>query len=523
MYNIIPNNFREIGRNRQIMKFLFTNKKDFIINTIKNAEKFIKIIAFQFTSEEFVKYLIEKSKAGLDVELITLPEDSYSKQEAREKISRFYKSLRDNDVKIYLCDWEVGDPTLTSTSMSGDLKEGGGNKWYSLHGKLLITDKVAIIMSLNFIEQELFESYLSFEKREIIDQFLSKYQKCKELFINKAKSHKIDGNLIDLLDEDDRNNIIDEFNRSKRKLVKHYSPEITPENPINPGLYISPFEGRLRNILCDLINSSNEFLNIVSERLFDTDFVKLIGKKITDNEDLDVKLLTGPPGIIRQNIQKATDEFRQIKVFGGDIRALDNLHAKFWLTEKYLIITSANLTKMNLGFRKAKNYWRSNTEFLYIDNNPETIKLAREEFLNKFNSADTIEAVLGQSNKAQSKAKEYFDLFNYSSKKEAKIILGKFRLKFAIDTERNIIKIAKYASILAKNEGTRLIEKNHVIMGGILLFLQKRASTLKELNESLLEICLESEIESSVQKLIDLNYVETENEYYKIKIEQLLI
>ncbi len=62
------------------MAFYFTDDKNFIINSIKNAEKFIKIIAFQFTSEEFVKYLIEKSKLGVEIELITLPEDFYSKE-----------------------------------------------------------------------------------------------------------------------------------------------------------------------------------------------------------------------------------------------------------------------------------------------------------------------------------------------------------------------------------------------------------------------------------------------------------
>ncbi|MHA1756208.1 MAG: hypothetical protein ACTSVV_05510, partial [Promethearchaeota archaeon] len=63
------------------MKFLFTNNKDILINIIKNAEEFIKIIAFQFTSREFVDLLIEKSKLGLIIELITLPVDSYSKEE----------------------------------------------------------------------------------------------------------------------------------------------------------------------------------------------------------------------------------------------------------------------------------------------------------------------------------------------------------------------------------------------------------------------------------------------------------
>jgi len=504
------------------MAFYFTDDKNFIINSIKSAEKFIKIIAFQFTSEEFVKYLIEKSKSGIEIELITLPEDSYSKEEERNKISAYYKSLKDNGVKIYLCDWEVGDPSLTSTSMSGDLKEGGGNKWYSLHGKLMITENDAIIMSLNFTDQKLLEVYLSYNKKELIDQLLEKYQKCKNLFTDKTSFQGINGTLINLLDKNNQDFVLKGYESSKKKLVKQYSPDITPEISISSGLFISPFEGRLRKILYNLIDGSNDFLYISSERLFDSNFVKFIGNKIINSNNLDVKVLTSPPGVVRQNIEKATNQFRQIEVFGGKIKAIENLHAKFWLNEKYLIVTSANLTKMNLGFKKKGNYWRANTEFFYIEDNPKIIELAKKEFENRFKIADDINSVLGTSTKAQTKAKEYFDLFDYSSRKEAKIILGKFRLKLTIDTERNLIKIARFSSILAKNEGTKFIEKKHVIMGGILLYLQKRESTLKELYEILSGICPKSEIESNVQELINKKIIESEKETYKINIEYLL-
>jgi len=504
------------------MKFLFTKNRNYLINLIKDAEKFIKIVAFQFTSKEFINLLIEKARLGLEIELITLPEDSYSKQEERKKITEFYKSLRENNIRLYLCDWEVGDPSLTSTSMSGELKEGGGDKWYSLHGKLIITDKNAVIMSFNFIEQNLLESFLIFNNEKEIREFDSKFKKVKKMFINRSKFDKIYGSLIENLDKNTQKSLVDNYNKTKRKLVKDYPPEITPEKEISTGLFISPFEGRLRNLLYEFIELSEEFIYIVSERLFDDDFVKFIGKNIINNENINLKILTSPPQMVRQNIQKARQQFRQIKVFGGDIKAIENLHAKFWVNDKFLILTSANLTKMNLGFRKSNNFWRANTEFFYIENNQEIIANVKKTFERVYQNAKNIQEVLGKSTKAKSKAKEYFDLFEKYSKKEAKIVFGKFRLKFTIDAEKNLIKIAKYASILANKDKSRYIDKNHVIEGGILLFLQKRSSTLRELQISLDEICTTDEIKQNINALIRRNYIEKENENYRINIEKLL-
>lgn len=456
------------------------------------------------------------------MELITLPIDSYKNEEERKVISKYYKLLANNGVKIYICNWEVGDPSLTSTSMSGILREGGGNKWYSLHGKLIITEKNAVIMSLNFMDKKLLDVYLEFKSKEKINQFSIKFQRCKYLFIDKTTSQNIHGNLFNKLDKQTQEFVLEEYKKSKRLWIKQYHPNITKEISIAPGLYISPFEGRIRKVLYDLIDGSNKFVYLASERLFDENFVKFIGKKILNSKNLDVKLLTANPGIIRQNTEKAINQFKKIDIVGGKARVIASLHAKFWLNEKYLIVTSANLTKMNLGFKKKGNYWRANTEFFYIENDPKIIKLAKEEFEKKFRAGDDIYKVLGTSSRAQSKAKEYFDLFNKYSRSEAKIVFGKFRLKFTIDTEKNLIKIAGFAKKLTENEGKRYIEKKHVIMGGILLYLQKRESTLKELSEILSGICPQSEIELNVQELINKKIIESEKETYKINIEYLL-
>ncbi|MGQ4876158.1 MAG: phospholipase D-like domain-containing protein [Promethearchaeia archaeon] len=500
------------------MTFLFTNQKEVILKVLEEARRFINIIAFQFTSEIFINKLIEKSKSGVNIELITLPEDSYKKSEERNKIKEYFRKLTLNGIKIYFCDWEVGDPSLTTTSMSGTMKEGGGDKWYSLHGKLIITGKKAIISSLNFIDKNLHESYLILDDDAEINQFLAKYEKFKKLFINKSKIEDINGKLIEVLDELNKQAIIEDYKKINRKLVKQYPLELSPEGIIKNGLYIAPFEGRLRDILYKLIDNSKEFLYLTSERLFDVKLINKIGNKILNQDNIDLKILTGPPQIIRQNIQKAIEQFRQINVFGGEIRALQDLHAKFWLNEKYLIISSANLTKMNLGFKKAKNFWRSNTEFYYITYNVDIINSAKEKFLEVFKKGKPIEEVLVQPEKI----KKYFGLFDYGSKEEAKIMLSKFLLKFTINSEQNIIKITKYAVKIARNESKRYVNKNHIIMGGLLLILQESSSTFREIKKKLIDICTEDDLIINLKSLEHKKFIKQENEKYLINVEMLL-
>jgi pentatricopeptide repeat protein len=127
----------------------FRSDKELIYKTLNEAEKFIKIVVFQLTSKSIVDLLIKKSDERLDIEVITLPEDSYAKVEDRDKIRMLYDSMISKGIELNLCDWEVGDPSLTDTSLSGEMAEGGGSKWYSLHGKFIITDKCSLISSSN--------------------------------------------------------------------------------------------------------------------------------------------------------------------------------------------------------------------------------------------------------------------------------------------------------------------------------------------------------------------------------------
>ena len=164
----------------------FTVTKKPIYEVIGSANKFIKIVAFQLTSQSIINLLLKKAKENVNIEIITLPEDSFADVKARTRIREMYQTLKKNNIRLYICDWEVGEPKQTQTSQSGDISEGGGTKWYSLHGKFIVTEKNALIMSSNLTDEPLWEVYLVTSDEEHISLFISKFNYLKELFILKS-------------------------------------------------------------------------------------------------------------------------------------------------------------------------------------------------------------------------------------------------------------------------------------------------------------------------------------------------
>ncbi|MHA1341755.1 MAG: phospholipase D-like domain-containing protein [Promethearchaeota archaeon] len=156
---------------------LSENIIDIILDEIKNAEKFIKIAVFQIHNEKFFNSIEDKLKEGLEIEIFTLPYDSIHQN--REKIQKLFEKIRKNGAKVYLCKWNVGDPERTTTAV---------NKWYSFHGKFLVTDKVALAFSANLTEQKELDVSISFKnEKDKIDEFIQKFDYLRELFIQFVK------------------------------------------------------------------------------------------------------------------------------------------------------------------------------------------------------------------------------------------------------------------------------------------------------------------------------------------------
>lgn len=93
---------------------------------------------------------------------MTLPYDSINDSVRAKVISRF-ENLSDLGANINFCKWNVGDPERTSTAIG---------RWYSFHGRFIVTDKSAIALSANFTRtNELDATIIIDNEQTMIDQF----------------------------------------------------------------------------------------------------------------------------------------------------------------------------------------------------------------------------------------------------------------------------------------------------------------------------------------------------------------
>lgn len=136
-------------------------------------------------------------------------------------------------------------------------------------------------------------------------------------------------------------------------------------NELKPGLMVSPFEGRARDILMKMIDLTEEFLFLSSERFFDEELTGHLLARLRQ-EPVTVKLLAGPPQYVRQAPAEARAMIEKMLAAGCQYASPRNIYAKLWVNEKWLSIGSPNLTKMNLGFSPQRGQWRADTQVLYL-------------------------------------------------------------------------------------------------------------------------------------------------------------
>ncbi|MBE0432248.1 hypothetical protein IBX73_02140, partial [candidate division WOR-3 bacterium] len=470
---------------RKMVLFDLRRDKIPIKEAINEASKFIDIVSFQFTSEEIIRLLIDKSNKGIKVRVVTLPEDSYGDIAKRQTISNLYKELSNRGIELNLCLWEVGVPELTETSMSGEQTEGGGNKWYSLHGKFVVTDKKALAVSTNFTDDNQLEVYLRYEDPKIIESFRSKFNQINELFCSGQKP--LPGSLYDQLPAPIQKELGSLYKISKRINIKEYPPELAPDTEIKRGMFLSPFEGKARTFFDRIINQAEKFICLSTERLFDDEVVKVLLNKAYTT-DIPIKIITGHPRGVRQNPVKAEKMVADLMAAGVDFSIINDVHAKFWLTDKWICVGSANLGKMNLGFAKTGNYWRANTETLWFDNDNKIINTAKEKYEEIFGSSKSGIIALSDVGTKEGRAKDLFALFGFKSKKEAKILIARIETQFTVENRQNIIRIAKLSARLAEIENNTFITEEHVIMANILFYLRERKHDINEIKEKMAKI-----------------------------------
>lgn len=182
----------ELSRTSQIVK-----------EFIDRAEKRLKIVTFRFSSEDFARMLTKKAKEGVEIELITTPVDNIGDERLRSKVEEIYRQLQANGVNLLTCPWEVGEPRLTPTSLSGRLTSGIGEKWYSLHLQLFMTEKQALLTSQNLVPEENLEIYYLSSDPRFLKEASNKFEMIQDLFFAPIEVEKttLKGKVVNFLDQ----------------------------------------------------------------------------------------------------------------------------------------------------------------------------------------------------------------------------------------------------------------------------------------------------------------------------------
>ena len=164
------------------MEFLFNQEIiNNVINEIKKSDEYVRIAVFQIHNKSLYDAINEILNNGIKVEIFTLPYDSINIDNRDIVIERMEK-VKSNGAKIYFSHWGVGDPERTTTAVG---------RWYSFHGKFIVTDKSAISLSANLTEDSELDAMLIYNDEERIKEFNDKFDMLIKLFINDNIKNKI--------------------------------------------------------------------------------------------------------------------------------------------------------------------------------------------------------------------------------------------------------------------------------------------------------------------------------------------
>jgi phosphatidylserine/phosphatidylglycerophosphate/cardiolipin synthase-like enzyme len=507
-----------IKRSQKSWNFHFTEGIRPLLESINNAQRFLKVVSFQLTSLSIIEALEKAISRGVQVSVITLPPDSYAGDSIM--VSRLFDRLQSCGVDLSLCIWEVGEPRLTTTSLSGAKEGGMGQKWYSLHCKFLVSDRGALISSSNCTDENRLECYLELLDNGSIAEFERKFDYMKKMFID-SNVGKIPGTLFSLLPLSSRDELQKQFAEEGRLLVKNYPDNLCPAGMLNAGFIVTPFEGWARDILFKMIDMTEEFLFLSSERLFDVELTDHLLSKLRQ-KSITVKLVAGPPNDVRQAPAKARAMIEKLLAAGCQYASPKNIHAKLWVNEKWLAIGSPNLTKMNLGFFPQGNFCRADTQVLYLHDNKSLIQEAANAFNQQFTSSSQGISVLAEISTNIKAARFRFRAVGLRCSPKAAILVARLETQFAIEAVQRAEEISKLAIKLVRRENKDKIEDMHIAMAAILLLLTERRHTEKELVKKLTPT-LEPQLVLNAQKDLDTHhFIKNTSDGWVIELDTLI-
>lgn len=485
-----------------------------IISEITLAQKFVRIAMFQIHNHEVFSALSQKAKKGIKIEILTLPYDSID-DDVRSEVEQDFEELRKQGVILYFNQWNVGNPERTTTAT---------NRWYSFHGKFIVTDKSAIGLSANLIKNQELDAAVIFRNDEQkIKEFNEQYDRLLNLFINNDEG--FDGSIHRKILEIQGGQDCGVFDlpkgadeRHKEHWILHYPTDLCPSDIVaEEKLYLTPFDCRARDFIYSLIEDA-EYVYLSTESFTDEDFSAFLSN-IATNKKIPIKVLTEPKSM--DFTDRINNMLRDLLSRDIDVRTTgQDLHAKLLITDKILVVSSINLNRINLGFKKSEKYWRENTETFVGIKNPELIQYAKAEYDRIFESSTSVKEKLIE--KLQNVAKDILSgTYGLRSTEETKKLFARFVLKEEIDLRKLFVKLGSLAKKLLDKNNERTVNKQHLVSALILYYLTERKQDFDQLKEKLDGISEGSNLAVILAGLEENGLIAKENDYYKINLTAL--
>ncbi len=477
-----------------------------VVEEIKKAKIYIKIAIFQIHNYDIYDSLEFALKNNVDVEIFTLPFDSIN-ENIRNKVKSRIEKIKSYGAKLYFSKWGIGDPERTTTAIG---------RWYSFHGKFMVTDNVAIALSANFTENPELDAMLIYHEKEKIEEFKNKFDWLVRIFGKDEIKNLLKG-YTEIFAAP--RTITDKTLSSN--WIKDYPSEIcnTYKNEIKDGIYISPFNYKARDLFESIIEDADKYVYVSTESFTDTEIIPFLisnaikGKIIkiltgSESQDFNERIRELYPRLLANNIELGKPE--------------NPLHAKLLITDKKLIVSSVNLNKMNLGYSIKKSLWRANTETINIESSKNIIEKAKNDFDKKFN--DSIPLLNYLSKKEEDYARSIFMLYGVKSNKDVKKLFSYFITKSDIKLKKDFYRIGNYSSILIKKfkKEKNIIDIPDFLCAMVLYYLSDRKNTEYELNEKLSEIYDKVDIKSIISKLLGYKLIINDDEFFKLDVKTLL-
>lgn len=499
---------------------------DIICEALSEANEFVKIAIFQIHSQKVFNILNSKAIQGLNVEIITLPNDSIHADVQEEVINRF-NHLISLGAKIFHIPWNVGDPSRTTTAVG---------RWYSFHGKFIVTDKNAIALSANFTAQDELDAVIISDEVSTINQFISKFEWLKRTFVLPHGTYQgsIRQDIISTFPQGTSENDIEKIFKlpstvnsqtHKNTWIKEYPEKMIPIiDRVRSGLYIMPFDGKARDLYEKIIENAQEFVYLSSESFTDFAFALFI-KKIKTSKNLDIKVLTGAQS--QDFSDRIKEMYLELVAYQVQIRTTNEpIHGKLMITDHGVVISSVNLNKINLGFPVRKNFWRGNTETLYLGNSDdiELIQDAKEKYQTVFSNAlDIFDKFTDKMYPVSGNI--FSKVYNLKSEKRAKILLSRIILYEKIEAQRIIVKMGSYVTRLVRlfHPENNIVKADDLIAAMILFFLSESKLSENQLKQKLENVSHQIDPKNSLRLLLQHRLVEIDMQgYFKIDLERLI-